>query len=900
MSDRHLFRLLLGLYPRAFRQQFGSEMGTAFDFAFEDRRRGRAGRWAFWIAIIRDFALTIPRAWWTHALRPRRRVGIHVKKERQLMHQLLKDIRYAVRGLVRQPGLAITAVTALGLGIGLTTAMFSIVNGVVLRGLPMEEPQEIIAINRINPTEGPNRLAGRFHDFVDLSERQTTLEGIAAITLAPMNVSPPGGDPEFLNGAGVTANMFTLLGEQPFMGRGLELQDEVLGAGPVVVVGYRFWKDRLEGNREILGKTVRINGAQTTVIGVMQEGFEFPFNQQLWQPLRVDALALTRGAGPLVLMMARLKDGVTITQAQADLTGIMTQLGREFPETNEGMSVAVGPYTSELLGPQMTPLLFTMLGAVSLVLVIACANVANLLLARASLRSKEVAVRTALGASRSRVIVELLMESSVIALIGAAVGIGVAQIGIELFNAALRVLPQGLPFWFAIKIDPKVLQFVLLITVAASLLSGMIPALRASGADTNSVLKDDARGSSSLRIGRLSRSLVVLEVALSCALLVGAGLLIKSVTNLGNIDYEFTTENMFTGLITLPDTDYPDADSQQRFFRELVTRLEGEPGVIAAAVTTDLPVVGFGNGRIAIEGETYLADRDYPSARLGSFTPEYLSAIATGVTEGRDFAPLDNAAALPVALVNKAFAERYYSGESALGKRVTVRAALQQGVRTRDDDTWYTIVGVTPDMYIDTEAAVLAPEAIYFPFAQRPAATANIIAHTQGDPLELTEAVRIVVASLDGDIPVSQITTLRQAIDDAQWFFTMFGVMFTVFGGVALFLATVGLYGVLSFTVNQRTREVGLRIALGASPGKVVRLVMRQGLTQLGVGMAIGVVMAMGLARLLSVLLYDVASSDLSVLLGVGGVLFVTGVLACLLPARRATRVDPMVAMRVE
>ena len=900
MSDRRLFRMLLGLYPRAFRQQFGREMDRAFDLAFDDRLRGSAGRRTFWIAIVRDFVLTVPRAWWTHALRPRRHVGIAVKKERQLMHQLMRDIRYAIRGLVRQPGLAITAVTALGLGIGLTTAMFSIVNGVVLRGLPMEDPEEIVAIFRINPMEGPNRLIGRYHDFLDLRERQTSLEGLAALTLAPMNVSPPGGTTEFLSGASVTADMFSLLGELPFMGRGLDAEDEVLGASAVVVVGYRFWQDRLDGDPDIIGSTMRINGAQTTVVGVMREGFEFPINQQLWQPLRVDALGLARGGGPGVIMVGRLKDGVSIKQARADLAGIMAQLGQEFPETNAGMSVSVGPYAAELIGPQITPLLFTMLGAVSLVLVIACANVANLLLARASLRSKEVAVRTALGASRSRVIVELLIESSVISLIGAVVGIGVAMVGIDLFNAALRVLPQGVPFWFAIEIDPAVLRFVLLITVAASLLSGLIPALRASGADTNNVLKDEARGSSSLRIGKVSRSLVVLEVALSCALLVGAGLLIKSVTKLSNIDYEFATESMFTGLVTLPDTDYPDGESQRRFFRELVTRLQGEPGVLAAAVGTDLPIVGFGNGRFAIDGETYTGDRDYPSTRLGSISPEYLTTLETGVIEGRDFTPLDNAGALPVALVNEAFAEKYFPGESVLGKRVTVRAAVQQGVRARDDETWYTIVGVIPDMYLDAEASPLEPDAMYFPVAQRPAAAANIVARTQGNPLDLTETIRRVVASIDGDIPVSQVTTLQQAIDDAQWFFTIFGVMFTIFGAVALFLATVGLYGVLSFSVNQRTREVGLRIALGASPGKVMALVMRQGLTQLGVGMAIGVVMAMGLARLLSVLLYDVASSDMSVLLGVGGVLTVTGILACLVPARRATRVVPMVAMRVE
>ena len=814
------------------------------------------------------------------------------------MQNLLKDIRYAIRGLIHNPGLAITAITALGLGIGLTTAMFSIVNGVVLRGLPVEQPEEIMAINRINPSEGTNRLAGRLHDFVDLRERQRTFEDLAAMSQAPMNVSPPGSTPEFVGGANTTANMFTLLGTQPVMGRGLQPSDEQIGGPPVVVVGYRFWKDRLEADAGIIGRTIRVNGTPTTVVGVMPDGFEFPVNQQIWQPLRENALASPRGQGPLIFMFGRLKEGVSMKQGQADLGHIMNQLGTEFPETNEGMSVIIGPYAKELIGYQTSALLFTMLGAVALVLLIACANVANLLLARASLRSKEVAVRTAIGASRYRVIVQLLMESSVIAVTGAVVGIGIAQLGIDLFNDALRVLPQGLPFWFSIKIDPVVLQFVLLLTFLASLLSGLVPAIRASGADVSSVLKDESRGSSSLRIGRLSKSLVILEVALSCALLVAAGLLVKSVTKLSNIDYAFATDNIFTASVTLPETVYPDGTSRQRFFDELITRLEAEPGVSAVSATTDLPVVGFGNGRFALEGNTYLGDRDYPSARLGSVTPGYFVTLETGVLLGRDFTEFDNADGLPVAIVNEAFVERQFPGQSALGKRVSIRGALQQGVANNRDETWYTIVGVAPDLYLDMQAFILSPQAIYIPFAQRPAFSANLMVRAQGDPLQLTSTVRKVVASIDSDLPIAQATTLGQSIRDSQWFFTVFGVMFTVFGAVALFLATVGLYGVLSFSVNQRKHEVGLRMALGATPDRVVRLILRQGMTQLGIGMAVGFALAIGLARLIALLLYDVATTDVTVFAGIIAVLGVTGLVARYLPARRATRVDPIVAMR--
>jgi predicted permease len=599
-------------------------------------------------------------------------------------------------------------------------------------------------------------------------------------------------------------------------------------------------------------------------------------------------------------MVGRLKDGVSISQGQADLARIMNQLGQEYPETNEGMSVHVGPYAHVIMGSQVASLLFTMLGAVGFVLLIACANVANLLLARASLRSKEVAVRTALGASRRRVVVQLLSESMVIAVVGAMVGIGLAQYGVGMFTAVLQTFPGAMPFWFAIGIDRQVLVFVLFLTVFASLLSGVLPAVRASGTDVNSVLKDDSRGSSSLRIGRLSRSLVVLEVALSCALLVAAGLLIKSVRNLSNIEYIFATDDVFVAGVTLPEFYYPDDERRVQFFRDLVERLKAEPGVLNASVSTDLPIVGFGNGRIALEGETYLGDRDYPSARIGSVSPEHFASIGTGVVAGRGFTDSDDATALLVAVVNESFQARHYGTESAIGKRLQFQGTIQQGATRARSSQWYTVVGVVPDLYLDTEAFVLTPNAIYVPIAQRPTSSVTIVVRTRGDPLEFTASAQRVVASLDPNLPLGLPTSLGETIRQAQSFFTIFGVMFTIFGGAALFLATVGLYGVLSFQVNQRTREVGLRVALGASPARVLHLVMRQGIKQLAVGMTIGVVLAFGLARMLSLLLYEVGAADPPVFIVIVVVLAVTGMVASFLPALRATRADPTVAMRAE
>jgi predicted permease len=391
-----------------------------------------------------------------------------------------------------------------------------------------------------------------------------------------------------------------------------------------------------------------------------------------------------------------------------------------------------------------------------------------------------------------------------------------------------------------------------------------------------------------------------MEVAFSCALLIAAGLLVKSVTNLANLEYDFATDDVFIAGLALPPADYPTDESRVTFYRDLVERLEAEPGVLAASTTTDLPVIGFGNARFALDGETYEGDRDYPSARLSVISPEYFASLEAEVVEGRPFSPADDAAALPVAIVDRAFVAQHFPDGSAIGQRISVRAAVQLGSRMEGDERWVTIVGVAPNFYLEFDAFVLPQATIYVPMTQRPASAVSMVVRTQGDPLEFTAAARRTVRSLDAEIPLSQVASLGGSIDQTQFFFGIFGVMFTIFGGVALFLATVGLYGVLSFSVNQRKREVGLRVALGATPARVVGLVMRQGFRQRAVGLGIGVAMAFGLARMISLLLFDVGAADPTVFVVIVLVLAATGLLASFMPARRATRVDPTVAMRAE
>jgi predicted permease len=821
------------------------------------------------------------------------------------MSNLLSDVRYAMRRLIRTPGTAMIAVLAVALGIGLTATMFSIVNGMILRGLPFEESHELMVMMRLNPTEGPSRLVGRIHDYEDIIERQATFDGIAAMNMqSTFNVSPPDAEPEFLSGVYTTSNLFEILGEDPMLGRTFGPADEIPGAPPVAVIGYQFWQERLEADPDIVGRTVRINGADATVLGVMPDGFGFPVSQQLWQPLQARAQDFERGRGPSLIFAGRLSDGVSAQQGQADIERIMGQLAEEYPDTNAGMTMLSRPYVNEIIGYQLPALLYTMLGAVGMVLVIACANVANLLLARASRRTREVAISSALGASRRRVFFQMLSEAAIIAAVGSVFGIGIAKIGVDQFNGVLQSSFGGfggIPFWFSVGLDPQVLGFTVLLTVAASLLSGVIPAAKASGANPNDVLKDGSRGGTSLSIGRLSRTLVLVEVAASCALLVGAGLMIKTVTNYLTEDYAFEPAGLFTTVVTLPVEAYPDSDSRRRFAEELGPVLRALPGVESATLASDAPVLGFTNGRFAIEGNVYQQSRDYPSTRIGMVDDHYFTAVDASLLAGRDFNAGDNADTQPVMIVNEAFAEDHFPGESPIGKRIALRGTSQAGVSERDDDLYYTIVGVAPTLYIETQLFVLTPAAVYVPLAQRPTSAITLIARVAGeDPMTITKPLKEALAQIDPDLPLTGTTSMLDAMTNGLAFLNVFAGLFVIFGAAALFLATIGLYGVLSFSVAQRSHEVGLRVALGATPRDVRWLVLAQGFRQLAIGLVIGLLLAFGLGSGMSVMLYQVSPTDPFVMGGIVLVLLAAGLIACYVPARRATRVDPLDAMRAD
>lgn len=806
------------------------------------------------------------------------------------MEKILKDLRYGGRMLRKNPGIAAISVLAFTLGIGLTTTMFSIVYGALYRGLPFEEPEELLHIGRNNLPQDLDDVDMTIHDFADYREQQTAFEGVAAFSMRSSYLADSEDRPERYTGTFISANFLDLLGVRPLAGRGFREGEDSPDAAPVILLGYNVWRDRYGMNSDVIGRTVRLNGEAMTVIGIMPEGFEFPIDNHLWTPLRVNPLAVERGQGPALEAFGRLRDGVSMEQAQTQLSAIAQRLALEYPETNEGVGAIVKPYTTEFIGDEPVQLLHFMLLAVFLVLLIACANVANLLLSRAAVRTKEVAIRSALGASRSRVVVQLLAEAFTIAAVGGVLGLGVGWVGVQLFNRA--IVDVNPPFWIDIKIDPVAVLFVMALVVVSSLVAGIVPALKASGANMNDVLKDESRGSSGLRIGKLSKGLVVAELALSFGLLVGAGLMIKSVVNASSIDFGFHTETVFTARLGLPAADYPDSLSQTQFYDRLEPLLEARYGAETVTLARTFPGLGSIVSRFAVEGETYERDQDHPNTRWVRITPGYFETFGVRLREGRDFTRQDNGTSVPVAIVNQSFAAAFFPGESPLGRRVRLGDS-------RSEQPWLTIVGVAPDMYLDGPENE-EPAGLYVPFHQHPDEWVGIAIRTAGNPLAITAEVRDLVASVDANMPIYFIDTLENWIGQSSWFIRVFGTIFMIFGGVALFLASVGLYGVMSFSVQQRTKEMGVRMALGAQGTDVLRLIVRQGITQLTIGLVLGLGLAVALSRGMGILLFGVEPLDPTTFVAIILVLATTGLLASFIPARRATRVDPVMALRYE
>jgi putative ABC transport system permease protein len=808
------------------------------------------------------------------------------------MDALFSDLKYGFRMLGKTPGLTLVSVLTIALGVGLTTHTFSSVYGSVIRGLDFDRGTTLVSLSEEILSTGDRGGSVPYLDVLDWREEQTSFRGIAAFSNGTVNIADEGSPPERYDGAFVSANLFEQVDGVPIMGRVFNESEDTGQGDPVIIIGHDVWQNRYAGDPNIVGRSIRANGRQAEVVGVMPEGFHFPFQEDVWLPLGIDPLQAERGTSR-VAVVARLLEGVSMEQADVQMDQIAARLAAEYTETNEGVSVWVQSYEDSVMPPAIVAALWMMLLAVFGVLLIACFNVTNLLLARATVRSREVAVRSALGAGRSRIVSQLLVEAGLIALLGGAVGVALAWVGIEAFSAAIIDIEK--PYWIDVRLDAPALLFTLAITAFAALAAGTVPALRASGAKIHEILQDESRGTSSLRMGRLSTALVIGEIALSCALLVSAGMMVRSVINLQALDLGFDERQVFTARLGLFETDYPDDEARWRFYDRLVQDLAAEPGVEAAALTTSLPATGAGLARIGLEGVVYPEVRDQPLAYMSFVTPAYFDVLGLEVADGRAFDDGDVGGSVDVALVNVSFAATHFGTGSPIGQRFRVDA----------DGPLLTVVGVVPDVFVGSGGAGFGQaaettEQFYRPVAQATLRFVSLVVRTRDDPAAFGATAQAVVSRIDPGLPLYFVRTMEETVAAGTWGYSLFGSLFTIFGAVALFLAAVGLYGVMAFSVSRRTQEMGVRMAMGAEARNILTLVLGNGMKQLGVGAAIGLGLGALLVQPMRVIFFEVEPSDPTVYLTIVVTLGLSGLLACLLPALRAMRVQLVDALRPE
>lgn len=804
------------------------------------------------------------------------------------MSRLWFDLKMTMRALVRSYGFVAIAVTVMALGVGATTFAFTAINGVVLTPLPYPEPEELVHIE-LASVDNPNGFEIGMHDLDDLGAQQTSFESLFAYYNGTVNVS--GGDqPVRYDGIFVSANALEQIGVAPELGRVFVEGEDAPGAPLSVVIGWNLWQQDYGGAPGIVGTQVRVNGTPATIVGVMPRGFQWPVRNDIWVPMQQDLDALPRGEAITVEGFGRLRDGVTIEQARVEFATLYSAILADNPGWNEGATTDLDEYRDEFVGNQTMGILSAMQVATFLVLLIACANVANLILARTVSRRRELSVRTALGASRWRLVAGTLSESVFVSVIGGLFGIAIAHVGGLAVERYLVESGDGFPYWMSFGADLRVAVFAISVAAIAGLIAGLVPALRAARSDVTEGLKAGGGGGTSVSLGKLTRTLITVEIALSCALLVGGALTVRSVVNLQYVSPGGDVTGVMTGRIGLFASDYPDEVSRRQFWERLEARVAEIPGVTATTVTTSIPTYGAGGNAYRIDGQEPAPDGRYPFTRTVVVTPGYLDTFKVPLLAGRDLMASDNADAQPVAMINKTFAERAFPGESAVGKRILLG---------REGDLALTIVGVVGDVFHSNLDNDMAP-AVYQPLAQSDARFMTIAARTPGDEAALAGPVREALRSVDPDLPIYWLQPAQVWVDQSRSGPRLLGMIFGVFGIAAVVLASVGVYGVLAFTVAQRTREFGVRRALGADHGRIVNLVVKQGAFQLLIGLPIGLLLAFGLGQMLQGVLANVSSVDPVSFLGVPLILALVVIAASFVPARRASRIDPMEALRHE
>ncbi|MDQ3315253.1 MAG: ABC transporter permease [Verrucomicrobiota bacterium] len=820
---------------------------------------------------------------------------------------MITDLRFAIRQLRKSPGFTLVAVLTLALGIGANTAIFSVINALLLKPLPFPAAEQLVAFGMTNtrltgPQSDLNPLS--YPDFFDFREQNRTLASIAVFRERAFAITSAEGATS-LRGVKASAEFFQVLGVAPIVGRNFTRPDEQAGGGPggfKIILGHDFWQKQFGGDNNALGRTIELDRRQYHVIGVMPAGFQFPLQAEpldFYVTIAEDA-ANPDGSKPQTEQrgnhgreaIARLKPSVSLAQAQADLSTIAASLEKQYPDSNSYRGVAFKPLREELIGDVRTAL-YVLFGAVACVLLIANANVANLLLARASARGKEMALRAAMGASRARIIRQLLTESLLLSSLGGALGLLIAQWGTE---ALIAAVPQNIPRISTIQLDAAVLAFTLLVSLATGVIFGLVPAWQASHVDLNTALKSGSRTSSGgERKGRLRNGLIVAEVALALVLLICAGLLIQSFARLGRVQSGLKTEQLLTARVQLPDIAYPKNENIIAFFEQFLPRVRALPGVESASVIVPLPLSGS-NMVTSFDNEEHpLPDGQRPGAPVRIIGTDYFQTMGIAVRQGRVFDQTDRFDSTPVVIVNERFANKFFPGQNVIGKRI------MPGMGADDSpEKMREIVGVVGNVKHLALKNEDSPE-MYLAQTQMPFSVMSLVVRTSvSDPAALTSAVRKELAAMDSSIPLTSIRVFDEYVSRSLARPRFNALLLSIFAGVALVLTAIGIYGVMAYSVAQRTNEIGIRIALGAGQSSIFRLVVGQAMTLVGISIVIGVAGAFGATRLLSTLLFGVSTWDPLTFGAIVVLLAVVAFLAAWLPARRAANVNPIVALRAE
>lgn len=805
------------------------------------------------------------------------------------MEALLQDLRYGIRMLWHSPGFTLVALLTLTLGIGANSAIFSVVNSVLLRPLDYEESDRLMILSeRSQILEG---MSISYPNFTDWREQNQVFEQIAVFRRQSYNLTGIG-DPEFLLGGMVSAELFPALRVEPALGRTFTSEEDRPGGNQVAVLTHGLWQRRFGSDPDILGQTLTLNSKPYTVIGVMPAGFVYPSRVELWVPVGQESGQESwreRGNHPGLYGVARLKPGITLDQARADMDAIAVSLEQQYPQSNSGNRVSITPMLEQAVR-NIRPALLVIMGAVAFVLLIACANVANLLLARAAARQKEIAIRSALGAGRVRIIRQLLTESALLSIAGGGLGLLLAVWGVKLI---VGINPDGIPRAREISLDSRVVLFTFAVALLTGIIFGLVPAWQASKPDMNETLKDAGRGSTGgVHRQRFRNVLVVAEVALALVLLIGGGLMIRSFYTLQQVHPGFEANNLLTFQFTLPRDKYSEQQQRANFFRQVTDRIGEMPGVESVGLATGLPLGNNGNQTsFTVEGQAVPEPGQRPLAEMAYISPEYFKTMQMTLLKGRTFNDQDKADSPRVFVIDETFASRHWPDEDPIGKQVRFGGP---------NNPPSTVVGIVKRVKmegLDTDSNRVQA---YFPYMQSAWTSMSVVVRTTGDPASMTSSLRQQVLSIDKDQPIYNIRTMESIREQVVAPQRLNVLLLGIFAGVALILAAVGIYGVMSYSITQRTHEMGIRLALGARPVDVLKLVVGQGMKVAGIGVVIGLGGAFALTRLMSSLLFGVSATDPVTFAVIALILAFIALLANYIPARRATRVNPIIALRYE